>query len=137
MGRFKMKLALANHVDVILAKSGMLDAAKVRRLEIDGVVDSGATKLVLPTAIADQLGLNRVGKTGVRYADGRRAERDVVDEVDLTLLGRHGVFSASLEPGRETALIGAIVMEELDFLIDCVKGTLHPRDPNTTITEIE
>ena len=137
MGRFKMKVSLANHQDVADARRGMLAMEKVRRIEIDGVVDSGATKLVLPTAIADQLGLERIGTTGVRYADGRRATRDVVGEVDLTLLGRQSVFTASLEPDRNTALIGAIVMEELDFLIDCIRGTLYPRDPLTTITEIE
>ena len=29
------------------------------------------------------------------------------------LLGRHGTFTAVVEPGRQTALVGAIVLEDL------------------------
>ena len=53
----------------------------------------------------------------MRYADGRRATRPVVSNVWLQLLGRDGVFSAVIEPDREDALIGAIVLEELDLLV--------------------
>jgi hypothetical protein len=42
-----------------------------------------------------------------------------------------------VEPGRTDALIGAIVLEQLDFLPDCTHGELVPRDPNTIIAEIE
>jgi predicted aspartyl protease len=132
-----MKVQLANHLDVADATRGSLPESKVRRVELEGVVDSGATRLVLPTAVAEQLGLPRIGKVDVRYADGRRGEKDVVGEVDLTLLGRNGVYNASLESDRETALIGAIVMEDLDFLIDCTHGTLRPRDPDMILSEIE
>jgi hypothetical protein len=34
-------------------------------------------------------------------------------------------------------LIGAIVMEDLDFLVDCAIQTLQPRDPNGIVGEIE
>ena len=137
MGRFTMKMQLANFRDIVKASEGMLPADQVRRVEIDGVVDSGATRLVLPTKVAEQLGLPFLTKTAVRYADGRRDTRDVVGEIDVTLFDRNGVFKAALEPGRDTALIGAIVMEDFDLLIDCVTGTLRPRDPNIVISELE
>ena len=35
------------------------------------VVDAGATRLVLPAAVAEQLGLTPSGEVDVRYADGR------------------------------------------------------------------
>ena len=53
-----------------------------------------------------------------RYADNRRQKRQVVSHVWLQLLGRHGVFSAVVEPAREDALIGAMVLEDLDLLVD-------------------
>ena len=137
MGRFNVKLQLANHEDKILAKAGVIPATSIRRAEVEGLVDSGATRLVLPTAVADLLGLPRVGKVTVQYADRRRAERDMAGDVDLTLFGRTCSLTASLEPDRTTALIGAIVMEELDLLIDCRNGMLRPRDPDGMINEIE
>jgi hypothetical protein len=36
-----------------------------------------------------------------------------------------------------TALIGAIVLEELDLLVDCTTQTLRPREPGSILTENE
>jgi hypothetical protein len=41
------------------------------------------------------------------------------------------------EPNRETALIGAIVLEDLDLLVDCTAQRVVPRDPRGAIYEIE
>jgi hypothetical protein len=41
------------------------------------------------------------------------------------------------EVRNSTALIGAIVLEDLDFLIDCTKLRLVPRDPDYVVSEIE
>ena len=109
----------------------------MRRVKIFGVVDSGATSLVLPLEIVKKLGLPTVGETRVRYANNRTAKRKVVDDVYLELQGRHGTFNATVEPKRETALIGAIVLETLDFLVDCGKGRIYPRDPDMVVTEAE
>jgi hypothetical protein len=81
--------------------------------------------------------LQQDGETSVRYADQRRERRMLVSNVWLQLLGRHGVFSAVVEPQRTDALIGAIVLEELDLLVDCGTQSLHPREPDLIVTEIE
>jgi predicted aspartyl protease len=137
MGRFRVDLELANYEDMHLAQAGLLDPAKVRRLVIPAVVDSGASRLVLPKSVVTQLGLPSAGKVGVRYADRREAVRNKVKDVWLKLLGREGTFTAVVEPKRKDALIGAIVMEDLDLLIDCTKQRLHPRDPRWVVSEIE
>src|SRR5437762_1809234 len=48
MGRFSVEFEIANNQDINDALKGRLDPAKVRRMTIRGVVDSGATRLVLP-----------------------------------------------------------------------------------------
>jgi len=93
--------------------------------------------LVLPRTIAKRLGLPLGDKISVRYADGRRVQRRVAEGAYVELLGRHGTFSAMVEPKRETALIGAIVLEDLDLLVDCVAQRVIPRDPSGPIYEIE
>lgn len=136
-GRFNVEVELANNVDVIDAQRGLLDPDKVRRLRILGVVDSGATRLVLPQDAVKKLGLISTSKVKVRYANHHTSTRPRVEGVHLDLMGRHSVFSATVEPKRDTALIGAIVLEELDFLIDCTKQRLYPRDPNMILSEAE
>jgi predicted aspartyl protease len=138
MGRFSVEFVIANYRDVVRSATGepVLDS-KAKRMVVSGVVDSRAARLVLPKSVADQLQLPSDGETIVRYTDQRRQKRARVGDAWIELQGRHGVFSAVVEPDRKDALIGAIVLEELDLLVDCTTQTLHPRDPDTILTEIE
>ncbi len=137
VGRFTIKFEVANNDDLAQARHDKLDPAKVRRLRIDGVVDRGASKLVLPGKVAKELGLPVKGKVKVRYADRRRALRDEVEAVYVEIMGRHNVFSAIVEPKRRNALIGAIILEDLDFLVDSRRTRLVPRDPRFVVSELE
>jgi predicted aspartyl protease len=138
MGRFSVDIDITNYEDLIKAEAGHLDPREVRRKTIPGVVHPGATRLVLPQWVAKELGLPiKRDKIKVRYADGRRSLRAEVGAVHLRLQRREDVFSAVVEPKRETALIGAIVLEDLDFLVDCTKLRLVPRDPDYVVSEIE
>jgi predicted aspartyl protease len=137
MGRFSVELQIANFGDVTLAQRGLLPKDEVRRQTISGIVDSGAAKLVLPATLVKQLGLTLGDKIKVRYADGRRTQRRQAEGAYVELMGRHGTFTAIVEPNRETALIGAIVLEDFDFLVDCQHQQLVPRDPDGPLFEIE
>jgi len=137
MGRFSVEVELANDADIMKAEVGIIPVKEVRRLRIRGVVDSGATRLVIPEFVAQRLGLEFAGSVKVTYADDRSAERQVVRRVQLTFGGRNSIFNAIVEPGRESALIGTIVLEDLDFLVDCVGQRLVPRDPDKVVSEIE
>ena len=136
-GRVSVEFEVANYGDVFNAQQGLLAPEKVRRQTISGVVDPGATRLVLPEKVVKQLGLPTKGKVKLTYASKDEAMREVVSDVHLQLLGRDGVFTAIVEPKRRTALIGAIVLEELDFLVDCARQRLIPRDPRFVVNEIE
>jgi predicted aspartyl protease len=137
MGRFSVEFEVANYGDIVRAMDGTLKPAQVRRLTVSGVVDPGAAKLVLPQAVVRQLGLPVGDKIKVRYADGRRAQRREAKGVYVKLLGRDDTFSAIIEPKRDTALIGAMILEGLDLLVDCQRQRLIPRDPSGPIYEIE
>jgi hypothetical protein len=137
MGRVTFEVALANYWDVLRARDGHVAPEGVRRTTVHGIVDSGAARLVLPPRVAQELGLEYEGETGVRYADQRTARRPIVRNVWLELCGRGSDFSAIIEPDRTDALIGAIVLEELDLIIDCTRNEVRPRDPDRIISEIE
>jgi hypothetical protein len=75
VGRFSVEFEVVNYADLIRAQDGTLSTDQVRRETIQGVVDSGALKLVLPQAVVKRLGLPLGDPVKVRYADGRRARR--------------------------------------------------------------
>jgi predicted aspartyl protease len=136
-GRVNIEIEVSSNVDRVLADLGMLPLEKVRRVRTPAVVDSGATHLVLPASVVAQLGLSPYRRTTVKYADQRSAERDIVGNVWLELQGRKALVEAIVEPDRSDALVGAIPLEAMDFLIDCLHNQVIPRDPNTTISEVE
>jgi predicted aspartyl protease len=137
MGRVTVEVELTNAEDLVRVKDGTLAPDQVRRLRMSGTVDTGATCLVLPAEAVKQLGVPTAGKATVRYADNRKSSRTVVENVRVDLLGRHGNFKAIVEPNRTDVLLGAIVLEDMDFLVDGNTQTLQPRDPKQIIAEIE
>jgi predicted aspartyl protease len=137
VGRISVEFEVANNGDLELMYRGLLSPDQMRRETISGVVDSGATKLVLPQAVVKRLGLRLGDPIQVRYADGRRVQRAGAEAVYVQLLGRHGTFTAVVEPRRKTALVGAIVLEDLDLLVDCVTQQFVPCDPRGAIHEVE
>jgi clan AA aspartic protease len=137
ISRFHVEVELANYRDIVLARERAITPEKIRRCRLKGVVDSGAAELVLPESVAKQLGVPPKGQVTVRYADDRNATRQKVELVQVKLQGRDGVYDAIVEPKRKTVLIGAFVLENLDFLIDPKNERLVPRDPRYIISEIE
>ena len=136
MGMVKVTCKLTNNGDALFAAAGAIPPDQVRSILLEGLVDTGAVRLVLPADAVAALGLPQSGETRVRYADDRTATRATVTNVLLEMEGRSGIFSAIVEPNRKTALIGAIVMEDLDLLVDCSNQTVHPRDPDIVVSTI-
>ena len=137
MARFSVDFEIANGDDLALARRGLLPPDQIRRVTLKGVIDTGAARLVLPAWVVGQLDLPGAGTTRVRYADHRRTERQVVQQAQVYLLGRTGSFDAIVEPDRDDALIGALVLETFDLLVDPFSERLLPRDPAMIVSEIE
>ena len=57
VGRFRVEIEVVNNADMILSQAGHLTGDQVRRATIQGLADSGATRLVLPEAVVKRLGL--------------------------------------------------------------------------------
>ena len=59
MGRITIEFTIANNDDLALARNGGLAPDRVRRVTLTGIVDTGATRLVLPESAVHQLGLTQ------------------------------------------------------------------------------
>ncbi len=139
MGEVRVRLVLSNYEDEGMVCRGLLRADQVRRAEVDALVDTGATRLVLPKSIADQLGLRVLGKLPVRYADERRGVCDRVGIVVVGLMGRTTEVDAVVEPQKTYALLGQIPLEGLDLFVDPVGRRLvpNPDSPDAPLSEMQ
>jgi predicted aspartyl protease len=108
-------------------------------IELTVKVDTGATMLVLPGWLQEQLQFPVIRRQLVRYANEEAAEREVVYGVEVTVCGRTGVFEAVIEPAKRYGLLGAIVLEALDLIADPRSQRLYvnPRSPDLPMAEIE
>jgi predicted aspartyl protease len=87
-------------------------------VELPAKVDTGATLLVLPESVVQELKLRPIRRQTVKYANEETADREVMGVVELEVCGRKGWFETIVEPRKTYALLGAVVMETLDLIVE-------------------
>jgi clan AA aspartic protease len=130
MGAVRVQVKLTNAVDEEFVNRGLLNSSLLRVYETQALVDTGATRTVIPNSVAQQLGLR--GQEIAQYADGRQEAVGVTGPVIIEILGRQTI-EATIVTGDEV-LIGQIVLETLDLLVDCknqrlIPNPAHPDQP--------
>ena len=135
MGEIRASVTLENTTDREIVYRGHGVEADVRRTTVEGVVDTGAVSLVIPEEIATELGLRHRGTRTVVYADERREQRPVTNiTIEIGDLATH--TEAIIGPAGSEVLIGQLVLEALDLIADCRRGTLAPRHPEGPVLAI-
>jgi clan AA aspartic protease len=132
------KITLTNSYDEEDVTRGHRKTADVRSTEIEALVDTGATMMVLPADAVSRLGLLPAGYRKVRYADGRVAEVPWVSGIRITILGRDTVINALVEAAGTMPLLGQIPLEELDLLVDPKSRELrvNPSSPDAPLLDL-
>jgi predicted aspartyl protease len=92
--------------------------------DVDLLVDTGATLLVVPQSVAERLALTARRSQPVFIAGGQRAEWPVA-EVSLSLDGPEVTTPCFIAPGGP-ALLGAVALESLFLAVDPVAKRLIP-----------
>lgn len=127
MGEIQVQVELENFVDRYLFMERKLEEGKIRRCQIMAIVDTGAVMLSLPQDVVEELGLKMLRTVIVTYADERREERLVAGTVTVKIGKRFMNTDCIVGPPLSEALIGQVIMEELDLIPDCQRQTLSPR----------
>ena len=124
MGQVHVHVVLTNHREAVMARLGQLDASRVHRYETEALIDTGAVRSTIPAAVAERLGLFRLRKTDAKYADGRVEEVDMTEAVTVEILGRETEMNPMIL--GEQILLGVMVLEGLDLMVDCNRNRLVP-----------
>jgi predicted aspartyl protease len=94
-------------------------------VEVEALVDTGATRLQLKPSVIRGLGLEKVDNVISQTSNGR-ARRAVYEPVRLEVLGRYGNFDVVDVGENVPNLVGQIPLEYLDFVVDSKKRKLIP-----------
>jgi clan AA aspartic protease len=116
MGKVIVKVKLTNQGDLVLTQR-KLSKVRPRSLEVEALVDTGATRLYLKPSVIEKLGLDPVDTVRSKTTNGEVIRRKY-SAVTLELMGRRDEFSVIEVPEDVPNLIGQVPLEVLDFVVD-------------------
>jgi clan AA aspartic protease len=139
VGLVYARVELVNDDDTMLAQRGILPPSKVRRAQVKTLVDSGATLLAINERLQRRLGLRHRAVGKAELADGTEKELDIVGPVEIRFANRSTVSLASVLPGNQEPLLGAIPMEGLDVVVLPRKRKLvvNPESPDMPSSKLK
>ena len=124
MGKVMIKIKLTNQGDLVAVRRN-LSTVTPRAVEVDALVDTGATRLYLRPSVIEALGLARVGSI-LSQTTNETAEGSVYEPVQLEVMGRSGNFDVVDIGENVPNLLGQIPLEYLDFVVDSKNRKLIP-----------
>jgi len=109
-----------------------------KSVEVEAVIDTGATMVVLPKDIVDALGLRKVREVKVRYANNKVETRPIYGVVTIELKGRSANLDVLVEEKGSQPLIGQVLLELLDLIVEPKTRKLipNPASPEMPMMEI-
>jgi predicted aspartyl protease len=116
MGKVIVKIKLTNLKDAFLKAAGARKT-KPREVEVEALVDTGATRLYLKPSVIRALGLEEV-QIFVSQSSNGPANRMVYEPVRLEVQERYGNFDVVEVPEEVPNLLGQVPLEVLDFVVD-------------------
>ena len=139
MGEVRVKVVLRNYGSLWAVKKGLIKEKLIQSSELEMLVDTGAVMILLPQDEVEKLGLEPAEKVIVNYADERKEERWVAKGLEVIIGNRSMVTDCIIGPPLCEPLLGQLVLEELDLIVDSTRKTLAPRpeSPNFPLLKLK
>jgi len=122
MGKVMVKIKLTNLKDLFLKQANVRKAVP-RAIEVESLVDTGATRLYLKPLVIRKLGLQRVDAVRSQTTNGE-AIPFKYEPVQLELMGRKENFDVIEVPETVPNLLGQVPLEVLDLVVDSKRQKL-------------
>ncbi|MDI6792200.1 MAG: retropepsin-like aspartic protease [bacterium] len=137
MGKITEKITVTNFVDEVKVKEGLISEDRVRKAEVEAIIDSGATLLCLPKSTVEKLGLTFVNEMPANTANGK-VLRKIYGVATLTIRDRSAQFDVMEVPEETPALVGQLPLERLDFQLDLKNQRLipNPEHPDKLVLDL-
>ncbi|HEY9175297.1 MAG TPA: retropepsin-like aspartic protease [Verrucomicrobiae bacterium] len=128
---------LQNTVDVGRSLAGKLPASRIRQVEVELLVDTGAAMLCLTPKIIERLGLHKLHERDVITGNGL-VKRAVYEPVRIQILDREADMNVMEVPSGTPLLLGYLPLEALDLYPNPKKRILegNPQYDGKMITDL-
>jgi len=123
LGHIYVKATIFNAIDYVRYLGGELRLEDVRKVEVEALVDTGATFPALPEDIVSKLGLPKIGEHVAETAEGVR-KIELMGMVIIMIEDRVAETPIIKRLKGTTPLIGVVALEQMGFRVDPVTGKL-------------
>jgi predicted aspartyl protease len=123
VGRITVDIHVENDSDLVQVALEVLPADQVRAIDVQALVDTGATYIGLTTSDITSLGLRRVRTRSARTAAGL-IQQQIFSAGRVTVQGRDCLIEVAELPDGSPVLIGQVPLELLDFWVDTANRRL-------------
>ena len=124
MGKIIQKAKLTNTGDLAAVREGRVKPNRVRWVEAELLVDTGAAMLCLTPKIIEQLGLHKTHEREVITGNGM-VKRAVYEPVLIQIFDREANMDVMEVPTGTPLLLGYLPLEALDLYPNPKKRTLE------------
>lgn len=127
MGKVVVKdVILRNVLDEANVANQLIPKNRLREVKVDMIADIGARAVSLPMSLVEELGLKPNRKIFVTLSDGSRQERMLYEHLKIQIGDRQSTFECLGKPENAPCLLGYLVFEALDLVVDCNSRSLIP-----------
>lgn len=130
MGKVIATVKLANVADLVLAEEGVIEPGAVRRCEVEALADSGASLMCLPEDIVERLGLKHFSSKTATLATGEPRSVPIARTLRIQIGDREADQDCMVLPRGAQPLVGQLVMQEMDLVVDLNRDRLAPGHPD-------
>ncbi|MEW6608687.1 MAG: retropepsin-like aspartic protease [bacterium] len=117
MGRISEKIIIRNYGDVVKASESLIPGSQIRTIEIEAIVDTGATYVSINKVDIERLGLQFHNTIPIKTANGP-ATRRIFKGAEIELKDRSFVMEVMENDDTTPPLIGYLFLEAIDFVVD-------------------
>jgi predicted aspartyl protease len=131
MGEVRVKVKVSNPIKEALVKLKAIKSTDFPALVLDCLVDTGAVMVLLAEDVVHRLGLE-IGKPAVvTLANDQTVEMKTAGPVTIEIEDRSMPVNCLVGPPLCEPLIGQLVLEGLDLIVDCQRQqlTFRPSSP--------
>ncbi len=100
---------------------------KTESRTLNGLVDTGSTYTLIPEAILEEMGIEKMRSLRFNLADGSRTELPI-GRVEIELEGQVELVPVVFGPDPERILLGAVALELFVLAADAAHQRLIPAD---------
>ena len=124
MGTVYADISLKNVKDKHKAELGLMEEHEIRQITVEAMVDTGTMSLIINEELRQILGLGVLGERQATLANEAKETVKIAEPVEVHWKNRDTICKPLVMAGAGKVLLGVILLEDMDLVVDPVRQEL-------------